>query len=491
VPEGADRHGAPVLAQEPALRTLIARGAMWSMSGYGGGQILRFAGNLILTRLLFPEAFGLMSLVNTVLLGLLLFSDIGVGPSIIQSRRGDEPDFLNTAWTMQIVRGVLLWLAACAVAQPFADFYGDPQLAWILPISGLTALVAGFNSTRIHSLSRRVELKRVAALELGSQAVGLAVMIGWALLDRSIWALVAGGMMGNVAKLVMSHTVLPGIRNRLRWDRTAFVSLVRFGRWIFLSTVLTFLVSQSDRLIFGKLIPIAMLGVYGVGATIATMPSAALAHVVSSVLFPVFSRVHHSDRDLAEVFARVRRPVLVLAGWMIAGLVAGGGVIVHLAYDQRYAEAGWIVQLLAIGSWFAVLQSTNGSVLLARGQANWTAAVGVGKLVGMLALIPVGWHVGGFAGAVLGLGLSEVVSYAVSAYAVSRAGLRSWPADLRLSAWLLATAWAGWSVAEFVSGAGFPLVVAACAVFVSIGVLWTPSALSTWRARHADATSTA
>lgn len=447
------------------------------MAAYGGSHALRFVGNLILTRLLFPEAFGLMALVNGLLLGLQLFSDIGIGPSIIQSPRGDDPVFLNTAWTMQTIRGGLLWLVACAAAVPFANLYGDPLLAWIVPVSGLTALIAGFNSTKLFSSNRKVDLARVSAIEVGSYAAGLAVMVVWAEIDHSIWSLVVGSLVSGFVKMILSHTALPGITNRFHWDRAALDALLHFGRWIFFSTLLTFLVGQSDKLIFGKMIPLAMLGVYNVGSMIATMPELALARMAQTVYFPVYSRVHNAGQDLRAVFDRVRRPLLVFAGWMIAGLAGGGDAAVRLLYDQRYVEAGWIVQLLALGSWFALLEATNGAALLARGQAKWIAASGAGKLVGMIVLIPIGYHFGGFRGAVLGLATSEVLKYAVSAYAAAKAGLEGWIQDLRSTAWVFATAGLAWYLAELARPSCSRFVVASI-VFGVVTLAWAPWALS-------------
>jgi O-antigen/teichoic acid export membrane protein len=460
------------------LRSLAKRGALWSLVAFGGSQLLRFVGNLILTRLLFEEAFGVMALVTALLQGLQLFSDVGIGPSIIQSARGDDRDFLNTAWTVQAIRGFILWIASCLVAAPFAAFYGEPVLAWIVPVSGLTALIAGFNSTRLFSMYRHVQLSRVALVEVGSQAVGLVVMVTWALVDRSIWSLVAGGLAGAFTRLVMSHTVVPGISNRLRWDRNALGQMMSFGRWIFFSTILTFLVGQSDRLIFGKMIPIATLGVYGVASMIATMPTLAIGRVAHSVFFPIYSRVHNAGERLGGVFARARRPLLLVAGWMISGLIGGGQAAVNLLYDRRYADAGWIVQLLALGSWFAVLESTNGAALLARGEANWTAASNGGKFVGMLLLIPLGYSIAGFQGAVVGLVASEVLKYAVSAWAAVRADLEGWPQDLRLTGWVFATASLGYVTAEIAARDGASRVVVACLVFLVVTLAWAPTLLT-------------
>lgn len=485
----AVEHAACVEARSTAsalsLRALVRRGTLWSMVGYGGAQLLRFAGNLLLTRLLMPEAFGLMALVNALQQGLQLFSDIGIGPSIIQSQRGDEPSFLNTAWTVQTLRGLALACVAAALAWPFASFYGEPQLAWVIVVSGSTALISGFNSTRLFSMYRRVALARVCAIEIGSQAAGLAAILTWAAIDRSIWALVAGGVAGSLVRLVLSHTLLPGIDNRFAWDRSALAQLFHFGRWIFFSTVLTFFVGQSDRLVFGKLVPLAMLGVYSVGAMIATLPATALGRMASSVFFPVYSRVHNAGEDLAPVFTRVRRPVLLVAGWMIAGVAGGGALAVRLLYDERYDAAGWIVQLLALASWFTVLESTNGAALLARGQARWTAASGAAKLLGMLVLIPAGFALGGFPGAVAGLAAAELFKYAVSAFAVTREGLKGWPQELVLTGWVFASAALGWLATQFSERAGWPRYAGAAFVFAIVTLAWSPAAWSYLARRRA------
>jgi len=463
---------------------MVRRGAFWSIAGYGGSQALRFAGNLLLTRLLMPEAFGLMALVNALQQGLQLFSDVGIGPSIIQGRRGDDPVFLNTAWTVQVLRGLVLSCVAAAIALPFATFYGDPLLAWVVTISGTTALISGFNSTRLFSMYRHVNLAPVSVIEIGSQAVGLATILTWTAIDRSVWALVAGGVAGSFARMVLSHTILSGISNRFCWDRSALAQMFHFGRWIFLSTVLTFFVGQSDRLIFGKMIPLAMLGIYSVGAMVATMPAVALGRIMSSVFFPVYSRIQNSGQDLRPVFNRVRWPVLLVAGWMIAGLAGGGTAAVRLLYDHRYDQAGWIVQILALASWFTVLESTNSAALLARGQAHWTAANSAAKLLGMLALIPVGYALGGFPGAVAGLAISEVLKYAVSAFAVARAGLKGWPQDLRLTGWVLVTAALGWYLTRLAEHEGWARHTTAAFVFVAITLAWAPLGLSfLWKHR--------
>lgn len=132
-----------------SFKKLVIRGTVWTVIGYGGSQGLRFVSNLILTRLLFPDLFGLMALTHIFVIGLELFSDLGLNWSVIQHQRGDDPVFLNTAWTVDVLRGWILWLGCWCIAWPVAQIYGYPDLVWLIPLVGLSTVFSGFKSTAI------------------------------------------------------------------------------------------------------------------------------------------------------------------------------------------------------------------------------------------------------------------------------------------------------------------------------------------------------
>jgi O-antigen/teichoic acid export membrane protein len=196
-----------------SIKKLAIRGAVWTIASYGTSQILRFGSNLILTRLLIPDVFGLMALVYVFISGLHLFSDIGIGTSIIQNKRGDDPVFLNTAWTMQVIRGVGLWICSLLIAWPVAAFYEkpnqEPSFLWLLPVVGLNTLISGFNSTALFKLNREIALGKLAVFELGGQISSLIVIIVWAWFSPTVWALVAGSLVSAVIQLVWSHRLIP------------------------------------------------------------------------------------------------------------------------------------------------------------------------------------------------------------------------------------------------------------------------------------------
>jgi O-antigen/teichoic acid export membrane protein len=188
-----------------SFKQRVITAASWSLGGHVLSQLIRLGSNLLMTRLLEPEAFGLLGIVIVLMIGFALFSDIGVSQNIIRSNRGSDPVFLNTAWTVQICRGFLIWFIASllAILIPFAvDYklvkvgtvYANPILPWIVSAYALTAIIQGFSSTKIATARRDMLAKRITQIEIVSQVVALAVMLTLAWFTRSIWALVLGSL---------------------------------------------------------------------------------------------------------------------------------------------------------------------------------------------------------------------------------------------------------------------------------------------------------
>src|ERR1700677_1656289 len=111
------------------LESRALKGTYFIVAFYGMALGMRFVGSIILTRLFAPELFGLMTLVTTILVGVNLFSHIGFEDNVIQNPSGDEEPFLNTVWTLQVIRGIGLWLVMLILAWPVAHFY-EPRLLW-------------------------------------------------------------------------------------------------------------------------------------------------------------------------------------------------------------------------------------------------------------------------------------------------------------------------------------------------------------------------
>lgn len=392
----------------------VLRSASWLIIGYGGSQALRLAANLILTRILFPEAFGLMALVTVVTVGLTLFSDVGLGPSIAQNKRGDDPEFLDTAWTIQVVRGVLLFGLACALAGPVAGFYGEPALQSYIPIAAVALLVAGFNPTRIETAHRHLLVGRLTVLDLASQVIGIGFMVWFAMASGSVLSLVLGGVVQATAKLLLTHYFLPGPRNRFRWEKAAAFDIIHFGKWIFLSTGLAFLISQGDRAILGRFLTLEALGLYNIGFFLGSFPSM-LGHAVSQkIMIPVYRDSPVRDNPANRRKQRLLRSAMTVG---IVGLLlvmaAIGPWLVDVLYDDRYHLSGPIVTLIACALIPQAIIMTYDAAALTAGDSRSFFVLSLVKATSQTLCILYGVLNYGLIGAMAGLGLSMLFTYPV------------------------------------------------------------------------------
>ncbi|MCU0543651.1 MAG: oligosaccharide flippase family protein [Oscillatoriaceae cyanobacterium Prado104] len=425
-------------SEKSAEKKLAIKGAAWTIVSYGSSQIIRFASNLILTRLLFPELFGLVGLAHVFIVCIHLFSDIGLGPNIIQNKRGEEREFLNTAWTLQVLRSFVVWLCLLAITWPVSHFYNEPRLMWLIPVIGINSIIGGFNSTAISVLNRRMAVKKVVIFELIVQAFGTLVMVIFAFFDRSIWAIVIGGYAGSMLELIWSHFLIPGKSNRFEWDKEAAKEIFSYGKWIFLSTALFFLCSQADRLILGKIFTLATLGIYGVAFTLGDMPRQIIISLGGRVIFPSISMLADLPRE--ELRAKIlnnRRLILIPLAAGLAFFVSSGDWIILMLYDNRYVAASWMMPIMAMGIWHTTLHSLMSSCLLAVGKSQYGAQGNLLTFVSLCIGIPLGYHLKGNLGAVIAVALGDLPTYAVISYGLYREKLTCFRQDLLLTAMYL------------------------------------------------------
>ncbi|NJO78100.1 MAG: oligosaccharide flippase family protein [Cyanobacteria bacterium RM1_2_2] len=430
--------------EKPSVSKLAVRGAVWTIIGYGASQTLRFGSNLILTRLLVPELFGLMALVYVFITGLNMFSDVGIGFSIVQNKRGDDRNFLNTAWTIQVARGMVLWLGCLALAYPVSQLYEEPRLLWLIPLVGLNTIVAGFNSTAVFTLNRHLRVREMAFYEFSGQLLGTTVIIIWAWVHPSIWALVAGGIITPIYQLILSyflnHFVNKDKPNRFLWDQTAAKEILSFGIWIFLSTAMTFFGENADRLILGKMLGFKLLGIYGIAVTFADLPRSITAALSGKVVMPAISKIADQSRATVRIkIARKRKLILFVIAVGLAGLVSFGDLIIETLYDERYEEAAWMLPILALGIWPRLLCNTIEPALFAIGKPQYTTLANISRFTCTAVGIQVGYSMFGLVGAVGGVALNDLCYYLVVLLGVWREELSNIKHDLLATALLLAT----------------------------------------------------
>jgi O-antigen/teichoic acid export membrane protein len=361
--------------------------------------------------LLGPNAFGLVALVSVFLSGLELLSDLGVGTDVIQHPRGDDPVFMNTAFLIQAGRGLILWAIAAALAYPFASFYHQPLVRSMILVAAISVGLRGFASSSIWTMTRHVQIAKLTGLNLGGDFVGFLVSLVWAIFSPTAWALVVGRVASSAVYVIGSHAVSEHPAS-LAWDSKAARDIFVFGTGMFLSSATYFLSGEAERLAIGKFITLAELGCFSLALALSWGPSRALQQVISQVFFPLIARAAREDRSAAtRDYRKVRVLLLVISSALGCGFILFGPFVVHVLLGPKYADAGWMLQLLGFRAALELFSSTTTAMLFAVGVSSYSAFGNMAKLVFLAVGLTIAFGRYGFREAIWVLAFSQLANY--------------------------------------------------------------------------------
>lgn len=398
------------------IKQRIFSGTMWTLFGFGAAQVIKLASTLILAKMLSPGDYGLVAIVNVILIGISMCSDFGFGANVMQNKRGEDVSFLNSIWTLQIVKGVLVWLVCILLAWPVSIFYEQQILLPLMIVITFSAVLAGLNSSAIFLTDRRIELKKQTFYQLTSQFVALVTMIGVAYYYPSVWVLVIGTIISTGLYTYFSHKLLP-VKVSWHWDPQTNWSIIHFGKWIAVSSAMGFVFTQSAPLILGKFLTISQLGLYSLGVTMARVFEGVHIMLLQKIVTPTVA--HFKSHSNSEVRARLLKLKAVLIGLFLPCfvlLIIFSPEIIDLIFDERYAGAAWIMQLYCL-TYIPVIISGLGTFYLALGDSKLLANLTFFKTVSFFVLVVLGYLFNKGNGIILAVCLYNTWSYFIELYA--------------------------------------------------------------------------
>tara|TARA_R110002049_G_scaffold72490_2_gene187103 strand:- start:116052 stop:117449 length:1398 start_codon:yes stop_codon:yes gene_type:complete len=448
----------------------------------------RLANNLFLSYLLAPDLFGIMAIANIILQGVQMCSDVGVGHCLIQNAKGDSPVFYNTAWTIQLVRGVLIWTLLIAISGPIASFYAEPQLRLIVVALGSTALIQSAASTEIHTAKRHLRIAWITSLEVASQIIGIIVMCALAYKYKSVWCLVFGAIVSASVFAILSHLLSKTVKNRLTWNHESACELIRFGKWILIGMLLSFLAMQIDRLLLGKLGDFTQLGLYHFAFSLSLLASTIVERLSNTVQFPILAAVaNSSSQNYSERAIESRQSLLIIAMALLTLLFAAAPLIFNHLYHENFRDAGWITQLMCFPIWCLVLTKTIDRALLAIGDTRSLAYLAFCRLIFCSTFSYIGYVTGGLQGFCVGVGVGSLTAHLCLYVPLRRCGIRILAQDIRFSLLAVLVALIGLTVqnpslvANLSPNVGDPALVGHCVALALATVFAAAISLQQWR----------
>lgn len=406
-------------------------GSFWVIFGFGVQKGLQLISNLILTRMLYPEAFGLMAIVYSFMAAVQMFSDIGIRPSVIQSKDTTAPGFLNTAWSLQIIRGFCIAAVVCLLAYPASAFYGQEMLFGLLCVTGVTAAVTGFQSINIILAERDINYKKLMVMRAASQVVTLLATAALAYFYQSVWALAWGALFGCVLDILLGHIVFRGHQHRLALNKQYVGKIFRFGQWIFWGTVFTYFSGQGMRAIEGAFVSTETLAMIAIAGTLAWIAGELVVRYLGAIVFPTLSRIHREQpARFPGVLAKMRIMAILTTVPLFGVLSLMANLVVMVLYDDRYQSAGPILAIMALVGAMRTLPMFYQNALLSIGQSKENFfSTGVIAVANVIFLI-IGFEVAGLYGLLLAPGLAYLVGHVATSVIVKKYGWLSLKADL-------------------------------------------------------------
>jgi O-antigen/teichoic acid export membrane protein len=397
----------------------VARGAFWVIISRFSVRFLGVVSTFVLTRLLMPADFGLIAIASFVIGLLGSLTAFGVAPALIQ-RKEINCEYYNTAWTLQILRGLVLALSLYFVAEPMALFYQKNELISVIKVFSLITFIGSCSSIYLVNFQRNLEFDREFIFNVKIKLIAFFSTILAAWLLKNYWALVIGTGISVTTSVIYSYIVFPAYP---RFSLNKFYEIFSFSNWIFVYETLSYVSLKTEIILLGRLSTPTVVGIYDVSCEIATTPTSELTLPISRALFSGLSRLQSNPAEFSRV-------LLLTFSFIIAvGLPAGIGLslianpLITILFTADWQDMIPIVEIGAIYSIFRMLLGPSVSVFMAKGKVKFLAIVSALMLPVRILCIYFGWHYGeliGVALAVLFLAFIQSVTMLVS---MSRLGI--------------------------------------------------------------------
>lgn len=367
------------------LQKKTINSVFWSFVSKISTRSLDLIKIIVVARLLSPEDFGLFGIALLTIAIFQVFSQTGFKESIIQNKK-DIKSHLNTAWTTLVIRGFVIYGIVFLISPFLAGFFGEPRAELILQTIGIILILQGFQNIAVIFLRKELEFKKKFVLDLGKTLPSFILTISLAFIIKNVWSLVFGILIGEVSMLFISYLIYP-YKPRFEFKKDKALELFTFGKWIFLSSILMFLITQGDDIFVGKVLGTSALGIYQLAYTLSNTPVTEVTYVISGVTFPAYSKIQDDFESLKSAFLKVFQSINLLS-------IPIGLMIISFSYEftEIFLGEEWnqivpIIHLLTVLGMTRALGATLGPLYNAKNRPDFPTKTNFLRLLIIIFLI--------------------------------------------------------------------------------------------------------
>ncbi|MAW81657.1 MAG: hypothetical protein CMI63_15570 [Parvularcula sp.] len=384
------------------IRPVLGDGSTLLICSHVAQLLLRIGSSLIVTRLLSPEAYGVIGIITSISYILVMISDMGLRAYIIRHEHGGD-ELLQSVWTVRLLRNVAIFAIMFVGAGVFAELYKAPEISLAIRICAAPFLIDACSSLAGATTERNRGVVRLTIVEFTRFLMVTVTTIIAAYFLRNYWAIVIGMFVNSIVGVIASYTVLKGPPVRFRLEGDHVRDLWRFWRIIIPSSIITLVLTQTNTVIMARFFPMDELGKFSIATTLSAAVMGVSTEYVMRVFFPRFAEANRSSTEQAkEIYYSCRRMVMLFFAFGIGGLIGGGELLIRILYNEEYLGTGIYLSLLCLTPLARLISLPAEQAIITRGfirvalnanvlRLGWIAVAGPIAYIGIgpLALIAV------------------------------------------------------------------------------------------------------
>lgn len=350
------------------LKKSAFTGMIWKLAERVGAQAVTLLISIILARLLTPDDYSIVGIVNVFFAFCNVFVVGGFNTALIQKKDADKKDYSSVLWVSLAIAG-FLYAVLFFTAPWIADLYGKPLLKPVFRVMGLVLIIDAAKAVVYAYVSNQLQFKKFFFATLCGTLLSAVVGVAMAMGGFGPWALVAQKMISSVADvLVLTLSSKFRVLLQISWDRIK--SLFRYGWKIFTATIISTVYDQMNPLIIGLRFSPVDLSYYSKGQSFPLALNSSLDGALTSVLFPVMAKVQDNTQAVLSYTRRFMRVASFVVFPVMIGFLAVSDNFVRVLLTEKWMSASIYIQIFCVAYMFNIIQNGNLQTIRAIGRSD-------------------------------------------------------------------------------------------------------------------------
>lgn len=386
----------------------VIRSIGWVSTLRGFSRIATFFKFVVAARILGPEGIGVFAVAPLFLSFLEILTDTGFNAILVQNGK-ELKKYINTAWIISVVRGLIIFTVIILLARPVSIFLKQPNSFFLILLISFVPLIKGLVNPLIVRYQKDLEFNKEFIFRVPIVLVDMFITIMLLYVTKNPSSLIWGMIASSIIELILSWLVIRPVP-KIIYNKTLAKELLNKGKWITSSGFFVYLFTQGDDWIVGKVLGSVDLGLYQIAYKLATLPTTETSNILLKVIFPTFVKIKDDIYRLRKAYLKITATSLIFIIPFVFIMSTYTEFIVIILFGIKWISIVGLVKVVTIFSGLMSVMGLSSALFLALNKQKYTSNIMLLAVMLMaITIIPLITRFG-----LLGAGYSVLLSWVVA-----------------------------------------------------------------------------